>query len=188
MKMETGCCKWHSVIDFLWLIARTGYVPKLALTGVGIAVFAILSAAFWFSELYYTLFNNMVKCWDIDFFRHGKKYMLVLCISSVVMLVGFGVRIPMTNDPGSLGIYIMQYMVSSLYQTSWTRQTLIYSVYPLITMWFPRQLLCHPSSTRFMVGRRRLPFPKIPNHRSVIRLVGCYHFLPAGQWRWYDCR
>jgi len=39
--------------------------------------------------------------------------MLVLCISSVVMLVGFGVRIPMTNDPGSLGIYIMQYMVSS---------------------------------------------------------------------------
>jgi len=38
--------------------------------------------------------------------------MLVLCISSVVMLVGFGVRIPMTNDPGSLGIYIMQYMVS----------------------------------------------------------------------------
>lgn len=39
--------------------------------------------------------------------------MLVLCISSVVMLVGFGVRIPMTNDPGSLGIYIMQYMVST---------------------------------------------------------------------------
>jgi len=38
--------------------------------------------------------------------------MLVLCISSVVMLVGFGVRIPMTNDPGSLGIYIVQYMVS----------------------------------------------------------------------------
>jgi hypothetical protein len=39
--------------------------------------------------------------------------MLVLCISSVVMLVGFGVRIPMTNDPGSLGIYIVQYMVST---------------------------------------------------------------------------
>lgn len=30
------------------------------------------------------------------------------------MLVGFGVRIPMTNDPGSLGIYIVQYMVSPL--------------------------------------------------------------------------
>lgn len=28
----------------------TGYVPKLALTGLGIAVFVILSAAFWFSE------------------------------------------------------------------------------------------------------------------------------------------
>ena len=106
--------------------------------------------------------------------------MLVLCISSVVMLVGFGVRIPMTNDPGSLGIYIMQYMVSSSLCISSTRPALINSVYPLITMWFPRQLLCHPSQTRFMVGRRRLPFPKIPNHRQGIRLVGCYHLLPAG--------
>jgi hypothetical protein len=40
--------------------------------------------------------------------------MLVLCISSTAMLVGFGIRIPMTNDPGSLGIYIGQYMVRPL--------------------------------------------------------------------------
>ena len=62
MKMETGCCKWHSIVEFPELIGRTGYVPKLALTGVGIAVFAILSAAFWFSESYNTLFNKKVKC------------------------------------------------------------------------------------------------------------------------------
>jgi hypothetical protein len=40
--------------------------------------------------------------------------MLVLCISSTCMLLGFGIRIPMTNDPGSLGIYIGQYMVCLL--------------------------------------------------------------------------
>jgi hypothetical protein len=57
---------------------------------------------------------------------------------------------------------------------------LIYSVYPVITMWFPRQLLCHPSPTRFMVGRRRLPFLEIPNHRQAVRLVGCHYLLLAG--------
>jgi hypothetical protein len=51
--------------------------------------------------------------------------MLVLCISSVVMLVGFGVRIPMTNDPGSLGIYIMQYMVSTSSLTDATDTNLL---------------------------------------------------------------
>jgi hypothetical protein len=50
MKMGIGCCKWHLIVESVWLIDRTGYVPKLALTGVGIAVFAILSAAFWFSK------------------------------------------------------------------------------------------------------------------------------------------
>jgi hypothetical protein len=39
--------------------------------------------------------------------------MLPLCIGSTVMLLGFGIRIPMTNDPGSLGIYIVQNMVSA---------------------------------------------------------------------------
>jgi hypothetical protein len=45
--------------EFVWLIGRTGYVPKLALTGVGIAVFAILSAAFWFSKLHAPLIHTM---------------------------------------------------------------------------------------------------------------------------------
>lgn len=40
--------------------------------------------------------------------------MLPLCIGSLVMLLGFGIRIPMTNDPGSLVIYIAQNMVSAL--------------------------------------------------------------------------
>jgi hypothetical protein len=38
--------------------------------------------------------------------------MLVLCISLLCMTAGFCIRIPMTNSPGSLGIYIGQYMVS----------------------------------------------------------------------------
>jgi hypothetical protein len=38
--------------------------------------------------------------------------MLVLCISLLCMTAGFGIRVPMTNNPGSLGIYIGQYMVS----------------------------------------------------------------------------
>lgn len=43
--------------------------------------------------------------------------MLVLCLSSTLMALGFGIRIPMTNDPGSLGIYIGQYMVSATHST-----------------------------------------------------------------------
>lgn len=48
---------------------------------------------------------------NLDMLRHGKKYMLVLCLSSTLMALGFGIRIPMTNSPDSIGIYIGQYLV-----------------------------------------------------------------------------
>jgi hypothetical protein len=46
--------------------------------------------------------------------RQGKKWMLCLCIGMSCMAAGFAARIPMTNNPGSLGIYIAQTMVSRL--------------------------------------------------------------------------
>ncbi|KAK8864747.1 hypothetical protein IAR55_002003 [Kwoniella newhampshirensis] len=66
-----------------------GYVPKATLSYVGIACYGLLALVFWF-----------------NFFRHGRKYMLTLCISALTMAIGFGIRIPLSTNPTSSGIYI----------------------------------------------------------------------------------
>ena len=43
----------------------------------------------------------------------GNKLMLVLCLSTTTMAIGFAVRIPMTANPYSLGVYIVTTLVST---------------------------------------------------------------------------
>ncbi|BEI82856.1 hypothetical protein CcaverHIS002_0307240 [Cutaneotrichosporon cavernicola] len=96
----------------------TGYVPKLALTGVAIAAYFLLSA-----------------CCVFFFFRTRPrpKYMLWVTIGTFTMAVGFGARIPMTNDPGSLGIYIATTLFTLLSPCAFLAQD--YVLLPRLATW-----------------------------------------------------
>lgn len=47
-----------------------------------------------------------------ELWKHGRRYMLCLCITMTTMVIGFGIRIMLTNQPGSLGIYVGTTLVS----------------------------------------------------------------------------
>ncbi|WWD22564.1 hypothetical protein CI109_107057 [Kwoniella shandongensis] len=67
-----------------------GFVPKITLSIISLACWTALTIAYW-----------------SRFFYHGRhKYMLTLCIGTTTMAIGFGLRIPITNAPGSIGLYI----------------------------------------------------------------------------------
>jgi hypothetical protein len=100
------------------LTGSTGYVPKLALTGVAIAAYFLLSA------------------WCTFQFIRSKpkpKYMLWVTIGTFTMAVGFGARIPMTDDPGSLGIYIVTTLFTLLSPCAYLAQD--YVLLPRLATW-----------------------------------------------------
>ncbi|GMK56862.1 hypothetical protein CspeluHIS016_0307020 [Cutaneotrichosporon spelunceum] len=96
----------------------TGYVPKLALTGVAIAAYFLLSV-----------------CLNIFFFRTKPKpkYMLWVTIGTFTMAVGFACRIPMTADPSSLGIYIATTLFTLLSPCAFLAQD--YVLLPRLATW-----------------------------------------------------
>ncbi|RSH89118.1 hypothetical protein EHS25_002784 [Saitozyma podzolica] len=89
----------------------TGYVPKAGLTYTGLVCFGLLALVFWFR----------------------KKWMLCLCIGMSCMAAGFAARIPMTNNPGSLGIYIAQTMFILLSPCAFLAQN--YIILPRLATW-----------------------------------------------------
>jgi hypothetical protein len=88
----------------------TGYVPKAGLTYTGLVCFGLLALVFWFRGC--TSHRWRAVSDGSGLWRQGKRWMLCLCIGMSCMAAGFAARIPMTNNPGSLGIYIAQTMVS----------------------------------------------------------------------------
>jgi hypothetical protein len=142
----------------------TGYVPKLALTGVAIAAYFLLSA------------------WCTFQFIRSKpkpKYMLWVTIGTFTMAVGFGARIPMTDDPGSLGIYIVTTLVR-------LAETALTPVYASLSLRIPRAGLCASPTACDLARRRGLPVPQGPHHRASLHRVRHLHFPHPGRWRRHD--
>ncbi|TXT07725.1 uncharacterized protein COLE_04649 [Cutaneotrichosporon oleaginosum] len=95
----------------------TGYVPQLALTGVVRLPYVPVGRAD-------TVFART---------KPRPKYMLWITIGTFTMAVGFGARIPMTNDPGSLGIYVVTTLFTLLSPCAFLAQD--YVLLPRLASW-----------------------------------------------------
>ena len=75
---------------------------------MGTALFGLLAAIFWLRESSSSDKAMLTLLRLVGFCLHGRqRYMLVLCVSTTTMCLGFIIRIPLTSSPSSLGIYII---------------------------------------------------------------------------------
>ncbi|WRT63495.1 uncharacterized protein IL334_000400 [Kwoniella shivajii] len=106
-----------------------GYIPKTSLSCVGIAFYGLLAAVFW-----------------ARFFLQGRhKYMLTLCIGTTTMALGFAVRIGLTSNPGSMGVYIVMTLFTLLSPCAFLAND--YIILPRLVAWLDaeEQLFIRPS-------------------------------------------
>lgn len=95
----------------------------------------------------------------LGFFRtHSHRWMLCLTLGTVFMTAGFLARIPLTNNPGSLIIYIINTLVSIPAPRSDLRRfcglRANYSVHAPIAMCLPSPYLSSPPpSSKLSIGR-----------------------------------
>lgn len=80
----------------------------MALTVVALALYGLLAAWFWFRKSVTRI------ALTVGYFRTRPRpnYMLWVTIGCTTMAIGFAARIPMTNDPYGLTIYIVTTLVS----------------------------------------------------------------------------